>query len=99
MKQKQNTNYTVLAVGLVILLAVLAASCSTTRYNHESVNLKTGGELDKFHTRALLVKVRPTKLGWKHTFIADNGDTLRRYYDLRLDVDSCYFVRKTRLEK
>lgn len=86
-------------VILIILFAGFLASCSTNRYNHESVHLKTGGELDKYHTRCQLITVKRTMQGYKHLFIADNGDTLKRVYERPLEVDSCYYIRKTRTEK
>jgi len=95
---KQTKDYTIPLIGFIVI-AILAASCSTSRYNQESVYLKTGGELDKFHTRCQLMTVKQTSMGWKHIFIADSGDTLRRVYDKRLEVDSCYYIRKTRTEK
>ena len=96
---KQTKDYTILAVGIVILLAVIASSCSVGRYNQEGVNLKTGGELDKFHTRCQLMTVKRTMRGYHHIFIADSGDTIKRTYDLPLEVDRCYYIRKTKLEK
>jgi len=102
---KQTKDYTILAVGIVILLAVIASSCSVTRYHHESVNLKEGGEISKYQMKCKLVAVRPSKMGYKHTFLReprqfDKQDTIVRFYNLRLkDVDSCFYITKTRLEK
>jgi len=96
---KQTKDYTIPLIGFIILIAVIASSCSVTRYNQESVHLKTGGELDKFHTRAQLMSVKHGPMGWNHIFISDAGDTLRRVYDAPLEVNKCYYIRKTRLEK
>jgi len=96
---KQTKDYTIPLIGFIILIAVLASACSTSRYNQESVYLKEGGELDKFHTRCQLMAVKRGPMGFTHIFVADSGDTLRRVYDKRLAVDSCYYIRKTRTEK
>ena len=85
---------------ITILFAVSIISCTTTRQNHEGLNMKQAtGEVGKYHTRAILTNVKRTKLGYKHTFISDKGDSLVRVFNQKLPVDSCYYVRKTRLEK
>ena len=83
---------------LTLFLGSLVASCSTRRYIQESVNLKP--QEDKYHVQAKLVKVRPTMRGYKHTFVTDKTrDTLYRTFQTRLDIDSCYMVWKTKLDK
>ena len=102
---KQTKDYTIPLIGFIII-AILAASCSTSRYNQESVYLKEGGELDKFHTKCKLVDIKPNMYGYRTTFLADKrtfekSDTIVRMFTTRKGfyVDSCYYIRKTRLEK
>lgn len=97
MKQKQNTNYTVLAVGIVILLAFLS-SCSVNRYNQEAVNMKPS-TLAKYYTQCTLADIRVTPRGYKHIFVSNNSDTLLRYYNVQLKKNACYYVWKTKTDK
>ena len=95
---KQTKDYTILAVGIVILLAVIASSCSSQkRYYSEGTNL-TPTNLAKYYKQCDLKAVKRTKMGFKHTFVAGE-DTLIRYYNLALPVDSCYYVWKTKTDK
>lgn len=98
MKQKQTRDITPLIIGIVVILFVLATSCHTSRYYYEGVNLKPG-EISKYHERCTLTAVKVTKRGYKHIFIADNGDTLPRLLPKPLPVDSCYYVWKTKTDK
>ena len=96
MKQKQTKDYTILAIGIVIIMAVLAASCSSTkRFTYEASKLQTS---DKYHARCKLVKVKPGAKGYRHMFVSEKGDTLYRNYFIPLKTDSCYMVWKTKTE-
>ena len=96
---KQTKDYTILAVGIVILLAVIASSCSSQkRYYQEGTNL-TPTHLAKYYEQCELRAAKPTKRGYKHVFVSAKNDTLIRYYNLALPVDSCYYVWKTKTDK
>lgn len=83
--------------AIVTALFVGLASCSLGRYNQESINLKP--QEDKYHVRAVLVKVQRNMKGYKHWFVTDKSDTLIRNYYIPLKTDSCYMVWKTKLDK
>jgi hypothetical protein len=81
---------------LLIITCLFLASCSSTkRFTYEASKLQTS---DKYHARCTLVNVKPGAKGYRHTFVSDRGDTLRRIYFIPLKTDSCYMVWKTKLE-
>jgi hypothetical protein len=83
---------------LIIIAAIGLFSCSTKRYLTESINLKP--QEDKYHVQSKLVAIKRTGRGFKHTFVTDKTrDTLYRTFQTRLDIDSCYMVWKTKLDK
>lgn len=83
---------------LPLFLAVILASCSTKRYMQESINLNP--QEAKYHVQAKLVSITRNMRGFKHTFVTDKTrDTIYRTFQERLDIDSCYMVWKTKLDK
>lgn len=60
-----------------------------------SVVLKDNGTIAKAneYRRTTLISVTRTMRGFKHVFIADEGDTAVIYLYPRLTVDSCYLVK------
>lgn len=86
---------------LLIITTITLLSCSnsmaqskstTPRQLQEGVYLKEGGGIAKDYTRCQLVGVKRNLQGFKHLFVADNGDSLYRTFQRRLIVDSCYQV-------
>jgi hypothetical protein len=76
----------------ILFLSILFfTSCSIQRYNAEGVNLKPG-EISKDHTRCTLVSVKLGQRGYRHLFVTDKSDTLVRYYNVKMQVDSCYYI-------
>ena len=83
----------------ILILSLLFASCaSVKRYSYESVNLQPG-EISKNHERCQLIEVNRTMKGFKHTFVSGGNDTLIRFYQRPLEVNHCYYVWKTKLDK
>jgi hypothetical protein len=82
----------------LILIALVLSSCSIHRYNQEAVNLKPE-TLAKYYTQCELRQVKPTKMGYKHIFVSAKNDTLIRYANNPMKVDSCYYVWKTKTDK
>lgn len=83
----------------ILILTIILSSCSTVkRYSYEAVNLQEG-EISKYHVKCQLVSIRPTMKGIKHTFVTEKNDTLHRFFDKSLEVNHCYYVWKTKLEK
>lgn len=77
----------------ILIIALILSSCSVIpRYNTEGVNLKQGGEISKDHVRCTLVSVKQGSRGFKHLFLSDKSDTLIRYYNVKMQVDSCYYI-------
>lgn len=60
-----------------------------------SVVLKDGGSIaaSNEYRRTTLVSVTRTMKGWKHVFIADEGDTATIYLYPKLTKDSCFLVK------
>lgn len=60
-----------------------------------SVVLKDGGSIaaSNEYRRTTLVSVTLTYKGWKHVFIADEGDTATIYLYPKLTKDSCFLVK------
>lgn len=82
----------------LLIICLIISSCSVKRYSYESVNLQQG-EISKYHVQATLVKTNPSGRGYKHTFVTAQSDTLIRYYAKPMEVNKCYYVWKTKLEK
>jgi hypothetical protein len=83
----------------ILIIALILSSCSTVkRYSYEAVNLQSG-EISKNHERCQLIEVNRTMKGFKHTFVSVSNDTLIRFYQRPLEVNHCYYVWKTKLDK
>lgn len=83
----------------ILILSLFFASCSTQkRYSYEAINLQEG-EISKYHVRAELVSIKPTQKGYKHIFVSDGNDTIIRFFAKPLEVNHCYYVWKTKLDK
>lgn len=83
----------------LFIICLILSSCSTVkRYSYEAVNLREG-EISKYHTKCQLIGVNRTMKGFKHTFVSGSNDTLIRFYQKPLEVNKCYYVWKTKLDK
>lgn len=82
----------------LLIICLIISSCSVKRYSYESVNLQQG-EISKYHIECKLVKINPSAKGIKHTFVTAKNDTLIRFYQKPLEINRCYMVWKTKLDK
>ena len=93
--ENKTSYFLVLMMTIIVLMTViiLTSSCSVIpRYNTEGVNLKQGGEISKDYTQCKLIRVYRCAKGWHHLFQKENSVILIRHYNVKMQVDSCYYI-------
>ena len=83
---------------LMVLLALVLFSCAPTRYckppkgSKDYAVLREGTIMDSAHVVATLVSVKYGMMGYKHTFVTENKDTIIRFFNCQFEPKKLYLV-------
>lgn len=56
------------------------------------------GNISKDHVKTMLVSVKPSQHGFKHSFLTDTKDTIVINLNYRFEINKCYWVHKNYLK-
>ena len=99
-QKRRNLKLNIMKTIIFLILIAVLSSCATERCG----NWKDVERFDRKpfraenfpnYDRAILVKVYRGMNGHTHYFVKDNGDTIKKLYQVRLDVNECYLIRKS----